>query len=227
MRHHYDFGVDRRLVGDDLVRPEAWDALRTSSHGPFAIAADRGELERSAAFRPEIKERARRIDSLFEERGTRTLASYGAGGGLLELWLERLRPERRLMLTDYTAETVERLRRLFPQARVERHDLRTDPPLDADMQLFHRIDTELTNAEWRDLLRRFERERILVVATEIAGLERLARELLARLQNRRLTRAGWLRTRDAFEALWEPTHEAAPLDLYDLEGWLLEPRRPK
>jgi hypothetical protein len=50
--------------------------------------------------------------------------------------------------------------------------------------------------------------------------------LLLRIRSRRLTRAGWLRTRYAFEALWRDTHDAQPLRLYDLEGWALTPRRP-
>ena len=48
MRHHYDFGADRPVVGDDLVRAEAWDALRTRTSGAFAVAASREDLERSA-----------------------------------------------------------------------------------------------------------------------------------------------------------------------------------
>ena len=224
VRHCFDFGGDRAVVGDDLVRPEAWDALRTSTDGPFSIAGDRSELERTAESRPEIEERARQIDAVLEARATRALASYGVGGAVLEVCLERLRPQRRLTLTDYGPETVERLRQLFPEANVEQHDLREDPPLAADIHLFHRIDTEFTNREWRDLLRRFQRESILVVATEIADLERVARELVGRFRNRHLTQAGWLRTRDAFDALWRPTHAATPLRLHDLDGWLLEPR---
>jgi hypothetical protein len=200
--------------------------LRTSTDGPFAIALDRAELELTAESRPEIEERAHQVDALLEARGTRALASYGVGGAVLEVWLERLRPHRRLTLTDYGPETVERLRQLFPEARVVRHDLRKDPPLEADIHLFHRIDTEFTNREWRHLLRRFERETILVVATEIADFHRVARELIGRLGSRHLTRAGWLRTRDAFEALWRPTHAATPLHLRDLDAWLLEPRVP-
>jgi hypothetical protein len=65
---------------------------------------------------------------------------------------------------------------------------------------------------------------ILVVATEIATPRRLARELMLRARNRHLTRAGWLRTRGAFETLWSGTHDAEPIRLYDLEGWALTPR---
>lgn len=224
MRHHFDFGSDRSLVGDDLDRPEAWDALRTRSSGPFAAAASREELERSARERPELEERAREIDRWLEENGVGTLASYGVGGGILEWWLRELRPERSLVLAEYAPRTLERLRVLFPDAEVHRHDLLADPPLEADAHLFHRVDTELSDAEWRETLRRFAGAVVLVVATEVATPQRLLQELLLRLRSRRLSRAGWLRTRGAFEALWRDTHEARPLRLHDLEGWSLEPR---
>ena len=33
IRHYYDFGADRHVVGDDLVTPESWDGLRTATSG--------------------------------------------------------------------------------------------------------------------------------------------------------------------------------------------------
>jgi hypothetical protein len=224
MRHHFDFGANRSLVGDDLARPDAWDALRTQTSGPFSVAGSREELERHARERPELEQRAREIDRWLQENQVGTLASYGVGGAILEWWLERLAPQRRLLLAEYAPDTVERLRELFPVAEVHRHDLAADPPLDADAHLFHRVDTELTNAEWRQTLERFAGRRGLVVATEVATPRRLLQELLLRVRSRRLTKAGWLRTRDAFEALWRDTHDATPLRLHDLEAWSLEPR---
>jgi hypothetical protein len=224
MRHHFDFGPDRAVVGDDLVRAEAWDALRTRTDGAFSLAGSRGELERAADAWPEISERARAIARWLESREVDALASYGVGGGVLEAWLLRLRPNRRLALTEYGPETVERLRALFPEAEVVWHDLLRDAPLDADAHLFHRVDSELTDEEWREVLRRFAGETILVVATEVATPGRLGRELLLRAGSRRLTRAGWLRTRGSFESLWRPTHHAEQLRLHDLDGWVLTPR---
>jgi hypothetical protein len=224
IRHHYDFGADRAVVGDDLVRPESWDALRTQTSGPFAAPASREELVQMAEGHPELGERAREVDRWLEENRVETLASYGVGGGVIEWWLQRLRPERRLLLAEYAPETVELLRRLFPETEIHRHDLLADPPLPADAHLFHRVDTELTNPEWRETLRHFAGERVLVVATEVATPKRLLLELLLRLQSRNLSRAGWLRTRDAFEALWRETHDAQPLRLHDLDGWALTPR---
>jgi hypothetical protein len=224
IRHHYDFGADREVVGEDLVTPESWDALRTRTSGPFAAASSREELAATADSWPEIGQRAREIDRWLEQNGVRTIASYGVGGGVLECWLERLQPERRLLLADYAPATVERLRELFPDVDVRQHDLLADAPLEADAHLLHRVDTELTNEEWREALRRFARQRVLVVATEVATPRRLLQELLLRVRRRRLSRAGWLRTRGAFEALWRDTHDARPLRLHDLDGWDLLPR---
>ena len=224
MRHHFDFGPDRAVVGEDLVRPEAWDALRTRTDGAFSVAASREELERTADGRPEIGERARAIERWLDQRDVDALASYGAGGGVLEAWLLRLGSQRRLALTDYGPETVERLRALFPEAEVVRHDLLRDAPLDAEVHLFHRIDTELTDDQWHEVLGRFADKTILVVATEVATPRRLGQELLLRARSRHLTRAGWLRSRGSFEALWSETHEAEALRLHDLDGWALTPR---
>jgi hypothetical protein len=225
IRHHFDFGVDREVVGSDLVRPEAWDALRTRTTGPFAIARDRAELERMACHHLDIAERVRQIDSWLQERDVGTLASYGVGGGVVELGLHRLSPERMLRLTDYAPETVERVRELLPEVEVTRHDLLQDPPLAADLHLFHRIDTELTNREWRQVFGRFAPVPILIVATEVADLGRLLAEVRMRLRSDGASRAGWLRTRGAFEALWRRTHVGTPLRFHDLEAWSLEPRR--
>ena len=92
VRHVYDFGADRELVGDDLVRPEAWDALRVRTDGPFSMARDRAELERVRDEHPEIGERARVIDRLLRERGASSLASYGVGGAVPKRGCSRSRP---------------------------------------------------------------------------------------------------------------------------------------
>jgi hypothetical protein len=224
--HYFDFGADRVHVGEDLVRPEAWDALRTNTMGPFSVPATREEWERAAEERSEIRDRAERIVSVARERGVRRLASYGAGAALLELWMHRLAPDVELVLTDYAPATVERVAAIFPEASVRRHDLLADRPVeDADLHLFHRIDTELSNAQWRGVLRRFAHVPVLVAATEVIDLSRAVIELQSRLRNRNVSRAGWLRTRAAFEALWGREHEATPVPIGDLDGWLLDPRR--
>src|SRR4051794_24313501 len=223
--HYYDFGADRALVGDDLVRPEAWDGLRTQTAGPFALPAERTALERAADERDDLRTRARAIGAWLDGHGVSRLASYGVGGALLEVWLHRETPERELVVTDYAPKTVERLAALLPEMTALRHDLLVDAPVDADLHLFHRIDTELTDAQWRDVFKRFAGERVLVVATEVIDLRRVLAELRGRLRRRGASRAGWIRTRRSFESLWSRTHRAEPLRFADLDAWVLEPRR--
>jgi hypothetical protein len=226
IRHYYDFGTDRAIVGDDLVRPEAWDRLRTKTSGVFAIPPTREEFVRTAEGRADIADRARAIDAWLEQQGAEVVASYGVGGAALEWWLRKLRPRRTLIATDYGEATVQRLVETFPEVVVRHHDLRRDEPLAADVHLFHRIDTELGNHEWQEVFTRFAQVPILVVATEVLDVRRLLLEFRLRRGMKRLhaTKAGFIRSRAAFEALWRHTHISEPVRMHDLNGWALRPR---
>jgi hypothetical protein len=224
--HYFDFGSDRELVGDDLVRPEAWDAIRTESDGPFAMPATREAWEALADEHPILEQRARRIDSVLSERGAQssTLASYGVGGASLECWLARVRPERPLIVSEYAPATVKRLGEVFTEADVRQTDLLADPPLEADWHLFHRIDTEFSNGDWRAIFDRFANSKVLLVASELVDWRRAVSELLVGLRNRNATRSGRIRNRAAFEALWKHTHDAEPVEIADVHGWALTPK---
>jgi hypothetical protein len=226
IRHYYDFGADRAIVGDDLVRPEAWDRLRTTTSGVFALPPTREEFVRRAEGRADIEGRARAIDAWLEGQGAEVVASYGVGGASLEWWLHKLRPRRKLIVTDYGEATVHRLAGIFPEVDVRYHDLTHDQPLTADVHLFHRIDTELSNGEWQEVFARFARVPILLIVTEVLDLRLLLSELLARrrLKQRHATKAGFIRTRAALEALWRQTHSSEPVPMHDLNGWVLRPR---
>jgi hypothetical protein len=135
VRHHFDFGPDRAVVGDDLVRPDAWDALRTQTSGAFALAETGDEWERTADKHPELA--ARRIDEVPDRRAGGRLVLYGVGAATLECWLARHTPARERVVTDYSAATVERLASIFAGADCVRHDLLADSALAADLRLFH------------------------------------------------------------------------------------------
>src|SRR5690349_13695523 len=118
IRHVYDFGDDRAVVGDDLVRPEAWDALRTRTDGPFAMADSAEAAQRQAFAHPELVARADALAGWLRRERVGRLVSYGAGGGTVELLVSRHEGAPQLVLTDYGPETVERLRRVVPAAQV-------------------------------------------------------------------------------------------------------------
>jgi hypothetical protein len=73
------------------------------------------------------------------------------------------------------------------------------------------------------VLERFARVPIVFVAAGQVGL----RGALAEVRRGRrpgASRAGWVRTRGAIEALWSTTHRAVPLDVGDLPAWELTPK---
>jgi len=145
------------------------------------------------------------------------------GAAYVELNLARAYPEGKLICTDFAPQTVERLAVLFPEADVRLSDLRDDSPLPADLHLLHRVDTELPNREWRQVLARF-RAPVLLVATELLDWVALSRELRRRLARSDAARAGYIRTEAAMRSLWKRTHVDRTIAVGELHGFLLLPR---
>jgi hypothetical protein len=222
LRHRFDFGDTKRVVGADLVQPSAWDAVRETA-GPFGLPAERSEWEQTAA-QPELARRAADIVAVVRSCSARSLCSHGVGTGLLELNIHRAAPSLDLACTDYAPRTTERLRRLFPEARVIAHDLGSGEPPPADLHLMHRIDTELDTSTWMRVFPRFSTP-ILLVPVLLLGLERMVKELGLRLLRPGATRAGWVRTEDALRALWAPTHDDEAVTIGGQRSFLLR-RRP-
>lgn len=220
IRHRYDFGPDRDRVGACLVNPQSWDSVRETS-GPFGLPSTRAAWEQ-AASEGDFAERAAAIAAVADELGARRICSYGVGAAFIELNLAWLRPDLELICTDFTPRTLERLRKLFPEAEVRHHDLLADPPLEAHFHLFHRIDSELSNRQWRTVLSRF-REPILLVATELLEMDTLVRELRLRSSGE-ASAAGYIRTEAGLRSFWRSSHHDRKIAIGSLTGFLLTPR---
>ena len=225
VRHHFDFGADRAVVGDDLVRPEAWDALRTQTSGAFALAETREEWERTADEHPELEARARRLDEVFDApRGARrspptasAAPRSSAGSSASRRSATSSSPTTRRRRSSGCGRSSPR-----PSACV--HDLSADPPLEADLHLFHRIDTEFDEPRAGRRSSSASRARADRVRGGRAGRSpRRAGGGAARAAGAGASRAGWVRTRPAIEALWRQTHTAVPVDVGDLPAWELGP----
>jgi hypothetical protein len=203
------------------VRPGAWDALRETS-GPFGLPSSRVDWERRAAS-PALAARARDIAAVAARLGAASLCSHGVGTATLELNIARSAPGLRLVCTDFAPRTVARLGELFPEAEVVVHDLLRDEPVAADLHLMHRIDSELSDAEWRSVFPRLGTPIVLVPVLLLDWLE-AAKALLRRARRPRAARAGYLRSEDALRALWHPTHSDERVRVGDATGYLLTPR---
>jgi hypothetical protein len=224
VRHAYDFGPARSVVGGDLVEPRAWDAAR-SLPGPFALPLDRAAWECAAAL-PDLEARARDIAAIARSLHVKRLCSHGVGTALLELNLARQLPDVRLVCTDYAPHTVERLSAMFAESDVVLRDLTDDEQPEADLHLMHRIDAELGDDEWHDVFARLPKP-IVFVPNVVLDLAGAAREVARRVVRRgRLTDAGWFRNEAALRSLWSATHTDERRPIGDARAYLLEPRRP-
>jgi hypothetical protein len=161
-----------------------------------------------------------------ERRGVTTIASYGVGPAPVERWINRLRPEWALKLTDYAPRTVERLSTHFPEAQSLEHDFVNDPPLEADIHLFCCVDTELTDDEWRAVLKNFAGVPLLIYPCATFGLLTIVGELRQRGPGKKPTRCGYWRTKGRFEELISHTHVPERLEAGKARtGWFCEPQR--
>jgi len=221
--HYYDFGDDRAQVGDSLSTAEDWDALRVGTDGPFGIAADAAGWAAQAKQHPELRSRAAIVADAARALGAASVASYGVGGASVEYWLTQDADDLSLTVTEYAPETLRLLASFMPDATALRHDLLEDGPADADVHLFHRIDTEFSNAQLRQIMGRFASAKMIVVATRLLNWREVKHELRHR-RNPRATRAGVYRTRATFEAIWKRTHIAERAAFGELAGWVLHPR---
>jgi hypothetical protein len=220
--HSYDFGDDRASIGRNLVTPEGWDAARATV-GPFGLPATRREWERLAEAGHALS-RADDIATIARDLGTATLCSHGVGTAALELALHRRLPDVRLICTDFAPRAVNRLSDLFPEAEIVLHDLRVDNPTEADLHLMHRIDSELSTAEWKRVLPRYATP-ILLVPTTVLTYANAARELVFHVRRRRATRAGWSRNEAALRALWRSSHDDRAVTIVGEPAFLLTPKR--
>jgi hypothetical protein len=125
VRHYADLGADRAVVGETLDAA-GWDALRVETAGAYSLPPTREALEAKAAEFPDISKRAALVNEALDQRGARTVASYGVGAALIEVLMLQQRPSRALLLSDYGPATVQRLRDLLPDTTVTLHDLLTD-----------------------------------------------------------------------------------------------------
>ncbi len=224
VRHHFDFGADRAVVGDDLVRPEAWDALRTQTSGAFALAETREQWERTADEHPELEARARRLDEVFgrlgaaegrlvrrRRRHARVLAQAGRPAA---------RPGRHRLRAGHgrAAEADLRRGRVRGPRPVGRRPARRRPaPLPPDR---HRVREPALAGGVRALRRGADRVRGGRAGRSPRRPGRGPQGPPARCLAGRLG----AHAAGAIEALWKQTHTAVPVDVGDLPAWELRPR---
>jgi hypothetical protein len=236
IRSYYDFAEYSGIVGSDLHSPAAWDALRESGAESFSLSERRQSWLDSFLDQAYLRERARVIVGLCREQGLKRVFSIGSGIAAVEYFIKDDDPALHLTCTDYAPKATARLRSVFQECDdVFVFDMMRDEwQLAPDtLYLLHRVDTELSDPEWRSCFERMATGAIspvLIVASELLTPEKRKRMrhiyLSRKLHRRPLTFSGYLRTRDAFKALWKRNYDTAhEMPIGDLEGFLLTVKR--
>ena len=219
IRHRYSFGSGGV---HELNTAAAWDEIR-SRGDVFGLPETREGWLSEAASRDEFERRAEAVVCVARGLEARSVCSYGVGTAYLEQRLTVVAPDLELICTDFAPRAVARLGAHFPEARVVLHDLQAEAPLNADLHLLHRLDTEFSDEAWPPIFARFDRP-VVVLASEFLRPRVVARELATRCRHPRATKAGWLRTEGALRGLWSASHDDQRIDA-DLPAYLLLPRR--
>lgn len=220
LRHYYHFQGNSSLQGDSLLSPAAWDNLRSEQDqsSAFFMPTDRDRWLQIALETPGLPVQAREIAALISWEGFTSVVSVGVGRALLEYHLKQQLPKLPLICSEFSPQVVDRLRKVFLECeRVDCHDFTQagwPRPPGRPLYLLNRVDTELTDEQWSAVFSRLHAEGvqdILMVATSFLTPRVLACELKRHLMSwvigRRLTFAGYLRTKSAFMDLWEPHYQ--------------------
>jgi hypothetical protein len=232
IRAYSDFAEYADVVGGNLLSPAAWDALRGSGARYFSLYERRQDWLASFADNKELKERAQVIVSLCREQGLSRIFSVGAGIGGLEYLIKTENPDLHLTCTDFAPKATDRLREVFEECdEVEVFDVMQDEwrATPETLYMFHRVDTELSDRDWRRCFARMAASGVspvLVVATELLTPEKKKRMrhlyLSHRLHRKPLTFTGYVRNREAFRMLWSSGYDTArEMGVGDLEGFLV------
>ena len=245
IKHYFAFDSATALLKDGVLNSvESWDALR-QSHPHFSISEHRDEWLRAAEA--QIKKdgqdsalplRAKEVVRIINELGIRTLFSAGVGGAGLEYQIKKLKPDLRLVCSEYSPVSVKALKKVFVECdSVLLFDMKSKDwsvaleGVDAKKQLvlLNRIDIDFSNEELRDMLQHMYDSGIQNILFILCGritargiLNRLFRRLQWRLRGMPYAFAGYLRTKQTFQMFWQQLYQSSDIELPYMSGYLLK-----
>ena len=183
-----------------------------------------------------LRRRADEIAALARRRGIAEIFSVGAGAGALEYFLKKSLPSVLLTASDYSGANIERLRRVFTEC----DDVTVFDITQADwssmggndsrstLVLMYRVDTNLSNRQWRVVFQNMARSRVrnvLFVPANIMTLRSLAklrmRNVRARLHGEVPLFTGYIRNLRMYPRLWNEQYRSESVLLLETPSFWL------
>lgn len=190
-----------------------WDSLRLMGERAFALENSKEEYIISAKQTSIYNEYAQEILTILG-RETKSLCSLGVGKGVLEWWIKVLSPELELCCTDYTIQSLEKLKGYFPECnKIQVFDmLQGDYSVWAkyDAILMFRVSTEFDVDEWESIFNKISLagiKKVIFVPTELMTFKDIARELCLRIRSEwrgeKSVFCGWMYSETEFEMMFD------------------------
>jgi len=205
-----------------------WEILRNNvMDDPFSLEKNIESYERSCESQKDNYAIAKIIVNhiLETERENNKLVSLGVGKGSLEYLIKKLCPALYVECTDYTADALEKLKRVSIQMdNIHTFDMLNDSYAslgkDSTFLLF-RVSTEFDVNQWNMIFNKMyfdEIENIIFVPTELATNDIIVKEKMRYIKNmirlRKNMFCGWLYSEEEFLKMFKGQN---PSPLYDIE----------
>lgn len=213
VRHYYVFGdrLQDKFQGD-ILNEGNWDALRLDEvEGPFSLEKSVEAYEKNCENSVEYKNVAEKICHLLasEDINVQKIISLGVGKGVLEWHLKKMMPKCIVECTDYTAKSIEQLKKVFRDvdAAYSFDILKGDyTRLDKNaIFIMYRVSTEFSLQEWYDIFEKMHDAGVFYIIFIPAGLDKVSdmiREKVGHIKNiirgKKDTQCGWLYSESEF-----------------------------
>lgn len=245
INHYYAFGGIINLLKDKKNDSmESWEALRVG-HPHFSISENREEWLRACELKikkdgqdSNLIKRAQDIVKILDSLKIETVFSVGVGGGALEYQIKKIKPQLKLICSEYTKLNVDLLKKVFLECdSIVLFDV-TNKDWSAALQnvkakyqlcLINRVDTSLTDVQWKDIFKNlFDSgiQNVLYIPTNFLTIWsffiRMSRRFYQKINHQLISFAGYLRTKKTFQNYWRFLYDEEEMDLGGLEGFLLK-----
>jgi len=234
VKHYYSFGKRAENVGKNLLTKKSWDAIRIDDDNtPFSIPKNREDWIKKCLGNKEMLERARAIGIFAKEKRFKKIISFGSGACFMEYNLKNQYPDIVLECSDFSPNSVERLKSIFTEAeKIDVFDMLKDDFKNEEgvLYLFHRLDTDFSNSQWKNIFERANKAgigNVLFVPCAIDTLKSLTKTILGKwhqiiFKKSKLSFAGYLRSKGALKNLFNNYYRTAEeLRIGDLTGFYL------
>lgn len=245
INHYFTFGnATRFLKNGKLNSSESWDTLRTI-HPHFSISENREEWLKASEAQVKkdgqdgnLIKRANDVVRIIDQLGVTSVFSVGVGGAGLEYQIKKIKPNLKLMCSEYSPVAVERLTKVFQEAdSVILFDMKKGDwsvalnGIDPDKQLclLYRIDIDLTNDEFSNIFKKMSAAGIHNILIILCGrltlrslFNRLRQRLIWKIRGIPYTFAGYLRTTKTFSRFWKSLYTTTETECGGLTSFLLK-----